>query len=356
MPNLKVNFTVILLLTLSKFACANSLVEEPLKKGVNSMVEQQLDKAILQISDLAEKYPNFKLAQYIKADLLTYRSGQHFKKAPGIISDDIYKELKARLAEDSVIRENLYPSEILYLGKKYPYVIVADISKPRLYVYNNGMGLVNSFYISIGRAGAGKEKVNDGKTPLGTYFIDKRIEGDLLPDKYGALAFTLNYPNAWDKLHGKTGYGIWLHGTAPDLYSRAPKATEGCISLANDDLKMLSQYIVENTPVIIGNPVKWSRKRVAFNNQEFIKTFNAANKGASQLAENKRNQYDFSLLPKALASEAEVPLDNISLISGPENDMIIATFLQQAKDKVSRIEQYWKNTGSGWKMISESRL
>lgn len=356
MTILKVNFTIILLALCSEFALANSLVEDPLKKGISSVVEQQSNKGITQISELAEKFPNFKLAQYIKADLLSYRSGQHFKKPQGFISEDIYKELEARLKEDSVIREGLFPSEILYLGQKYPHVLVADISKNRLYVYNNNLSLVNSFYMSIGRGGAGKEKLNDGKTPLGTYFIDKRIDGEILPDKYGDLAFTLNYPNAWDKMQGKTGYGIWLHGTTKDLYNRAPKATDGCIALANDDLKILGQYISENTPVIIGNPVKWSRKKVAFNNQEFIKVFNTMNKDVAQFTVKKETEYSFSVVSNALAQESEIPLDNLSLINGPQNDMLIAAFLQQIADKVSRVEQYWKKTDSGWKVISESRL
>lgn len=355
---LKIHLAIILLLTIGfKPAIGNSLVEDPLKKSISAVVEQKSDKGIVQISELAERFPNFKLAQYIKADLLSYRSGQHFKKTESIISEEIYKELEARLKEDSVVKEGLYPSEILYMGQMYPHVLVADISKSRLYVYNNELTLVNSFYISIGRGGAGKEKQNDGKTPIGTYFIDKRIDGEILPDKYGDVAYTLNYPNAWDKMQGKTGYGIWLHGTTKDLYNRAPKATEGCIALANDDLKILGQYITENSPVIIGNPVQWSRKKAVFNNQEFIKTFNTLNKDVTQLVAQDKTPFNFSVVSNALALEVNPPLNNLSLINGPEKEMLIAAFLQQGADtKITRVEQYWKKNATGWTVVSDSRI
>lgn len=353
---LKIHFAIIFLLTAClQPALANSLVEAPLKSGIASVVEQNSGKGISQISELAEKFPNFKLAQFIKADLLSYRSGQRLKKTESFITPDIYKELEARLKEDSVVKEGLFPSEILYLGQMYPHVLVADISKSRLYVYDNNLSLVNSFYISIGRSGAGKEKLNDGKTPIGTYFIDKRIDGEILPDRYGDVAYTLNYPNAWDKKQGKTGYGIWLHGTTKDLYNRAPKATEGCIALANDDIKILGQYIAENAPVIIGNPVKWSRKKAVFNNQEFIKTFNILNKDVSQLVTQSNTPFSFSVVSNALAMESNLPMNNLSLINGPENNMLIAAFLQQVDTKMVRVEQYWQNSDTGWKIVSDSR-
>ena len=34
-----------------------------------------------------------------------------------------------------------------------------------------------------------------------------------MPDKYGPYAAVLNYPNKKDLEAGKTGSGIWIHGT-----------------------------------------------------------------------------------------------------------------------------------------------
>jgi hypothetical protein len=45
-----------------------------------------------------------------------------------------------------------------------------------------------------------------------------------------------------DARRGKTGSGIWLHGTPPDQFVRAPKATDGCVVLANPDLERMHQH------------------------------------------------------------------------------------------------------------------
>lgn len=194
------------------------------------------------------------------------------------------------------------------------------------------------------------------KTPIGTYFIDKRIDGQLLPDRYGDAAYALNYPNAWDKMNGKTGYGIWLHGTTKELYNRAPKATEGCIALANDDLKILDQYITENTPVIIGNPVRWSRKKSMYNDAELVKVFDVLNKEMQQVAIKQDTQFNFLSVANASVQDMNTQLHNLSLIHGPEKEMLIATFLQQLNDKVTRVEQYWKNTTKGWEVVSQNKI
>ncbi len=52
-------------------------------------------------------------------------------------------------------------------------------------------------------------------------------------DFYGAGAFPINYPNEWDRRQGRDGYGIWLHGVPRDVYSRPPRASDGCIVLSN---------------------------------------------------------------------------------------------------------------------------
>ncbi len=358
MKAIKISLATLLALGNWQWTVANPLVEAPLKQGITAVVAQKSDLGIEQIEALAKKYPNFKLAQYVKADLLSYRSGQHFNKdfKNAIISADVYSELEARLKEDDVVKQNLYPSEIVYLGQQYPHVLVADISRSRLYVYNNKLTLVNSFYMSIGRAGAGKERKNDGKTPLGTYFIDKRIDGEALPDKYGDAAYPLNYPNAWDRIKGKTGHGIWLHGTAKASYSRVPNATEGCISLANDDLKEIEQYITQNTPIIIGNPVKWSNNRVAINNAEILKEFKALNKDVNNPSIKQTSSPKNATVASSEKSDANAQLNNLSLINGPENEMMVATFLEQQDDKVTRVEQYWRNTGKGWEVVSENRI
>ena len=38
----------------------------------------------------------------------------------------------------------------------------------------------------------------------------------------GQLAFVLSYPNTYDKVQGKNGHGIWIHGSPLDGRQRRP--------------------------------------------------------------------------------------------------------------------------------------
>src|SRR5262249_33874816 len=54
------------------------------------------------------------------------------------------------------------------------------------------------------------------------------------------------------------GHGIWLHGTPRNTYSRPPRASDGCVVLANEDLDELKTRVqIGLTPVIIAERVEW---------------------------------------------------------------------------------------------------
>ncbi len=96
------------------------------------------------------------------------------------------------------------------------------------------------------------------KTPLGVYHVTSRMPREKLTDFYGSGAFPINYPNEWDKRRGRDGFGIWLHGTPSDTYSRPPRSSDGCVVLNNQDLETITQNVqVGLTPVIISNNVEW---------------------------------------------------------------------------------------------------
>jgi murein L,D-transpeptidase YafK len=91
------------------------------------------------------------------------------------------------------------------------------------------------------------------------YHVTANLPRSKLTDFYGAGAFPINYPNEWDKRLGRNGYGIWLHGVPREVYSRPPRASDGCIVLANPDLESVGRYVqVGLTPVIIADEVEWS--------------------------------------------------------------------------------------------------
>src|SRR5205085_7112581 len=106
--------------------------------------------------------------------------------------------------------------------------------------------------------GTDKNREGDQKTPLGVYYVTSSIPRQKLSDFYGTAAFPISYPNEWDRRQGRNGFGIWLHGTPSDTYSRPPRASDGCVVLTNSDLDHIAKYLqIGLTPVIISDEVQW---------------------------------------------------------------------------------------------------
>ena len=55
-------------------------------------------------------------------------------------------------------------------------------------------------------------KIGDGQTPEGIYHTNAT---SLNPLSQFHLAFNINYPNAWDQAHGRSGSLIMVHGLIP---------------------------------------------------------------------------------------------------------------------------------------------
>jgi len=153
------------------------------------------------------------------------------------------------------------PAQFLELPARTRHAIAMDASRSRLYLFEHtdkGLVLVADYYASVGKLGTEKAVEGDQRTPLGVYFITSRLDSAVLKDFYGAGALPINYPNPLDQSRGKTGSGIWLHGTPPDQFSRAPLATDGCLALANPDLQRILQTVEpRTTPVVIARQLQW---------------------------------------------------------------------------------------------------
>jgi murein L,D-transpeptidase YafK len=153
------------------------------------------------------------------------------------------------------------PSQFLALSQKSKHAIAVDASRSRLYLFENGangLNLVADYYISVGKAGTAKTMEGDQRTPLGVYYITSNLDPKSLKDFYGSGALPISYPNILDSKRGKTGSGIWLHGTPPAQFSRPPQATDGCVVLANPDLQRIIRTVqVKTTPVVIASQLNW---------------------------------------------------------------------------------------------------
>lgn len=247
--------------------------EAQLLKGVVYFQQGQRQLAIDEIADLSKRAPQFHLAHLIHADMLSsqFTSISDIGQ-PGFQLDASKHEQLDALRQEVLMRwqANLHPVEasqvpmqLLNLNDKTQTALVVDKSHHRLYVYQRQGAdqpprLIRDFYISTGRKQGNKISEGDLRTPEGIYFITSFIPDDKLPEKYGIGAFPTNYPNAFDQRQGKTGDGIWLHGTDRIYYSRPPLDSEGCVVLSNLDLEKIRHLIQPGiTPMVIADQVEW---------------------------------------------------------------------------------------------------
>jgi murein L,D-transpeptidase YafK len=152
------------------------------------------------------------------------------------------------------------PAYLLQLPASVSTVLIAETNKSTLHRYvvtQQGAKLAGEGYMSIGQNGVSKLRAWDRRTPLGIYFINEQLDTSKLHDKYGPVAFPLDYPNAWDQLLGRSGDGIWIHGVAAGGERRPPQDTDGCIALPNDELLAVAGFLTPLlTPVIITRDIE----------------------------------------------------------------------------------------------------
>jgi L,D-transpeptidase YnhG len=233
--------------------------------------QAQTREALKLADQLVKDHPNFALAQLVHGDLLNAQTRPlktmgdmpeaTARAAPGVLGE-LREESLLRL---KALRERppagMVPSQFVRLPARNKHAIAVDAARARLYVFENtptGMRLTADYYISVGKLGTEKSIEGDLRTPLGVYFITNTLARKTLKDFYGAGALPINYPNPFDLRRGKTGSGIWLHGTPSNQFSRPPKATDGCVVLSNPDLeRILSTVEIRTTPVVIAPSLQW---------------------------------------------------------------------------------------------------
>jgi murein L,D-transpeptidase YafK len=112
-----------------------------------------------------------------------------------------------------------------------------------------------------GKNDGDKYFAGDLKTPIGIYtLIEKKKTVDPF---YGPMAFVTSYPNFYDRIRGKSGDGIWVHGV-PLNGSRDP-FTKGCIAINNNDLLQLDKNInPSSTLLIIDSSLKQSTNPTSY--------------------------------------------------------------------------------------------
>lgn len=360
-------------------------IEELLIKSLLQVTQGQVQQALSTTEELLRKAPNFKLAHLVRGDLLMARAqqistfGNSSSRSPEVIQDF---QNEARLRLEHYIAQQKprgLPEPLWQIDKSHQHVVVVDADKSRLYLYRNENGkpvYVSDHYVTLGKNGSDKFAEGDKRTPIGVYFAGTKLSKEL-PDFYGGMAFPLNYPNEWDRHQGKKGHGIWLHGTPSDTYSRPPLASDGCLVMANPELKSLEPILKNGrTLFVIANNMTWLEdNQVSVQKQALGKALETWRKDwESQNTERYLAHYSKNFFSQgsdynawvnhkrrvqANKPDVEIKLSNVSMLRYPnsKHEMAVINFEQSFKsnhlDSQMRKRQYWVLENGSWKIMYE---
>jgi hypothetical protein len=244
----------------------------------------------------------------------------------------------------------LVPVGVWQLAPSTRFLLWVELVQGRLNVLENlgeaGLVLRKRIPISIGKQGIGKKVEGDNKTPIGIYQLQPLLADAELSDFYGTGAYPLNYPNALDRLQGRSGHGIWLHGLPKGEVQRSFLASEGCVVIDNDSLLSLRDDITASNSLIVlsQSKLQWMLLSDARSQAEGL--VQALSKWhvdnvVDRSSENALSELSFlvePLMPKVVHVLFQQPVEGSSAFP-------IAPVSNDAK------EQLWQQDGSAWKLL-----
>lgn len=366
---------------------ADGKSEQRLLEVLGLMARGENREALAKVEKLVADHPNFQLAQLIYGDLLTARTRAlqtigdmpaETARAGASALSDLREETQQRMAGfRERPPEGYLPSAFLKVSPQAHSAIAVDASRSRLYFFENtpsGLQLRADYYVSLGKLGTAKAQEGDQRTPLGVYFVSSRLDRKTLTDFYGAGALTLNYPNMLDVRRGKSGRGIWLHGTPPTQFARAPHSTDGCLVLANPDISALIENTsVRNTPVVVAAQLVWkSPKQIDEASKSFQSTLNDWREAKVSGDVKKILTFytpDFSSYGKSLDQYTPLLKSEMKALKGRNLELkdlsyfqwtdaaetMVVSFGEVAQGKKTGIHkrQYWIRSSKEWKIFFE---
>lgn len=127
--------------------------------------------------------------------------------------------------------------------------IVMNKGERRMYLLHN-TEILKDYKFDLGFAPVGDKKVEgDGRTPEGTYLIDRKN-----PKSSFHLSLGISYPNSKDieeaRAAGKSpGGDIFIHGQPNLTRAKGSDWTAGCIAVKNREIEEI--YAMVNTGTLI---------------------------------------------------------------------------------------------------------
>lgn len=355
-------------------------------------------EALGKADELVRDYPNFHLAHLVHGDLLSLqvRPVRQLGDVPDTKATAAAQQL-AILREESRRRmlalterppEGAVPSQFIALASQSRHAIAVDASKSRLYLFENQtpaasgsrlapapkLKLLGDFYISVGLLGIEKSAEGDKRTPLGVYYITSNLNPSTLPDLYGVGALPISYPNPLDIQRGKTGGGIWLHGTPKEQFVRAPQASDGCVVLSNPDLeKLLATVQIRTTPVVIAPELQWVqpdaldderrsfeasleawRKAKSDGQIDRLKDFYAVRADNGKDSGQTWSRVETEM--RAQRTPKDLSIKDVSMLRWKDSqDTMVVTFGELAQNQARGVtrRQYWARDRDQWKIFFE---
>ena len=272
------------------------------------------------------------------------------------------------------------PDYVLAVPDNVRTVLVAETDTATLHRHklaNAEQLSTDSRPMSLGQNGVAKERTGDRRTPLGIYFIIENLDTRNLHEKYGPVAFPLDYPNAWDVSNARTGYGIWIHGVEPGTGPRPALDTDGCIALANDDLLSLEPDLTPlRTPIVVTRKIDALpraergpiRERLLAALDDWQQSYAAGDwftylslyaDEFSFRGMNKDEWSAFRLQSIGNRSLDDYSIDNIYLLEDPEEEgLFLSRFVQRIVGDGATVETtkrlYWRQDAAGeFKIVAE---
>ena len=269
--------------------------------------------------------------------------------------------------------DDALPAYVLLLPPSVQSVLIAETDTATLYRYEsgqNGLTPADEQHMSVGQNGAGKQTTGDRRTPLGIYFVLEELDTSGLHEKYGPVAFPLDYPNVWDEHNNRTGFGIWIHGVAPNSGPRPARDTDGCIALENEKLLALQRHLMPTqTPVIVtrslqrtsGEEIVRTRERLLVVLQTWADSYRDGDWHqflslyADDFTYRGMNRAEWTSYRMQSAGDRQVTdfaVDEIMLLTDPvESGLYVSRFRQKTAESGRLItitkRLYWRETGSG---------
>ncbi|HEX4986848.1 MAG TPA: L,D-transpeptidase family protein [Burkholderiales bacterium] len=359
--------------------------EAMLVRALLDISESNFSSAFDQIDSLLAVNPNFRLAQLVKGDLLLARTRpiSAIGAAPGVPAEQVAglrDEARIRMLRSQIEPSaELSPRYLLQLPRKEKLALVLDSTKSTLFVFENSgrtPRYVADYYVTIGKNGLEKFREGDKRTPVGVYHVVSRLPRDRLTDFYGSGAYPISYPNEWDRMRGRDGHGIWLHGTPRNTYSRPPRASDGCIVLTNQDLDSLAARLqIGTTPIVIADSIDWARpaeiealredlagaveswrrdwesRNTDAYLRHYARKFSSGGLNLAQWSAQKRQV-------NAAKTWIKVAVSDMTLLLYPgKEDVAVATFEQDytSNNLSNRMtkRQYWTRESGKWRIVYE---